>query len=62
LKYSEVEKPTDYKALYEAEVKRREKAETRWNKQMKVSRDNKEARKQLEERIKQLEEHWTKEL
>jgi hypothetical protein len=52
----EVEKPTDYKALYEAEVKRREKAETRWNKQMKVSRDNKEARKQLEERIKQLEE------
>jgi hypothetical protein len=48
---------TDYKALYEAEVKRREKAETRWNKVMKVSRDSKERIKELEKQIEKLEGH-----
>lgn len=47
---------TDYKALYEAEVKRREKAETRWNKLTKVSRDSKERIKELEEQIEKLKE------
>ena len=42
---------TDYKALYEAEVKRRENAETRWNKSMKVSRDSKERIQELEKQI-----------
>lgn len=50
---------TDYKALYEAEVKRREKAETRWNKVMKVSRDSKERIKELEKQIEKLKKYET---
>ena len=45
---------TEYKALYEAEVKRRERAETRWNKVMKVSRDSKERIKELEKEVEKL--------
>ena len=49
---------TDYKALYEAEVKRREKAETRWNKVAKVSRDSKERIKELEKQIEEVKETY----
>ena len=49
---------TDYKALYEAEVKRRENAETRWNKVMKVSRDSKERIQELEASLQSTENYW----